>query len=82
MRCDDFDSNNYTDWFLPSKDELDSVHTKLYLTGIAHYEPVSYWSSTNSGGGGDLAYMFGMQNGSSTVQPTTANAAAIPCREF
>jgi hypothetical protein len=40
--CDEFESNGYSDWYLPSKDELDSLYQ--------HREIVSEISLQNNGG--------------------------------
>lgn len=45
--CKDLEYNNYTDWELPTKNELDYIYTNLYLNnigGLSNY----YWSSTEN----------------------------------
>ena len=46
--CADYSINGYSDWYLPSKDEL----LKLYLNRVAigGFSSVQYWSSTQSDG--------------------------------
>jgi hypothetical protein len=66
--CNDLELNGFTDWFLPSKDELLKMYQqKSWIPDIAD-EPVSppYWSSTESQEyQGWLQYFFtGLQNDS------------------
>lgn len=42
--CNDLVLNGYTDWFLPSKDELYQMY--LQRTAIGGFFPVEYWSSS------------------------------------
>jgi hypothetical protein len=42
--CADYNLNGYSDWFLPSKDELNAMYQQK--TVIGNFEPDFYWSST------------------------------------
>jgi hypothetical protein len=46
--CVDYSSNGKTDWFLPSKDELDALFTNITSVGnmVGNTESDFYWSST------------------------------------
>lgn len=44
--CDSFILNGYSDWFLPSKAELDSMYNKLFLNGVGNFSNNAYWSSS------------------------------------
>jgi hypothetical protein len=47
--CDDLDLNGYSDWFLPSLDELELMYTNLKVNNIGGFNSVRYWSSYNDG---------------------------------
>ncbi len=74
--CDTSALNGYTDWFLPSRGELDEVYDQLELIGI---EWDSFWSSSASGS--DNAYYLSyFGNWYSSYKGIGRNVLAI--REF
>ena len=60
--CYDLELNGYTDWYLPSKDELDLVY--LNQTAIGGFNNGLYWSSSQAGP--TTAYFKNFSNGNSS----------------
>jgi hypothetical protein len=70
----DYTLNGYTDWFLPSKDELNLLYQqKDVVGGFAH---AYYWSSTeyNSDYAGVQDFVYGYQLGNYTGIPLRVRA--------
>ena len=44
--CDTLTSGGYTDWFLPSSQELEFMYLNLYLQGLGGFALNNYWSSS------------------------------------
>ena len=59
--CDELILNGYSDWHLPSKEELNSVYVNLKKVGVGGFEDYSYWSSTEYDNG--YAWVQSFDNG-------------------
>ena len=46
--CENLDINGYSDWLLPTKDDLQSMYTNLHRYGIGGFESSPYWSGTEN----------------------------------
>ena len=59
--CDELDFEGYTDWFLPSKDELNLIYINLHSvsTPIGNFQNDFYWSSTEDDAGDAWLQDFG-----------------------
>ncbi len=46
--CSDLVASGYSDWYLPSREELNLMYEKLKLQGLGGFSAVNYWSSTET----------------------------------
>ena len=46
--CDDFVSDGYEDWYLPSIGELELMYNKLYVNDLGDFKAETYWSSSQN----------------------------------
>jgi hypothetical protein len=64
--CDELILNGYSDWHLPTIEELNSVYVNLQKVGVGGFVKDYYWSSTDSNRGSTwiLEFISGRQIGS------------------
>lgn len=72
----------FSDWFLPSQDELAAMYTELYLYGVGGFlDTPHYWSSTELAA--TLARSISYTNGSNNVAGKLgSNYLVRACRSF
>ena len=78
--CDDFSSNGYYDWYLPSFNELSFMFTNLQLNGHSSFNNYYYWSSSEWDN--DEAYMFHFTLGYGGFAAKNNNYDVRPVRSF
>jgi len=76
------DANNcyFSDWFLPSKEELKKMYEVLHVNGIGDFSGEGYWSSSQYNS--NHAYIVGFSNGKVTDAHMDSEFYVRPVREF
>jgi hypothetical protein len=75
--CDNLVVNGFSDWFLPSKDELGLMHDNLYANGLGNFDGYRYWSSSEQNA--SSAWWEAMDSGNKayTSKPNTYFVRAV-----
>ena len=78
-RADDLVIGGYSDWYLPSKDEINLMHKNLHLAGLGGFTAnTNYWSSTENDA--TLAWKMLFTSDSATLPTTTAKSTTFRVR--
>ena len=80
LACSRFALNGYSDWFLPSKDELSRLYATLKLSGIGDLKDSRYWSSSEASFKDAWSQYF--YNGLQVVTGKNALGRVRPIRRF
>ena len=80
-KCFDYESGGYSDWFLPSKDELNLIYTNLHKNGLGGFDKFCvYWSSSE--GGSSVAWYQNFSNGYQSSNYRGSSTYVRPIRVF
>jgi len=80
--CDAYTLNGFSDWFLPSRDELHYVYGNLHMNGLGNFRDDWYWTST-AYGAHTTQVNFWLENFSNGSQDYGTNPHRVrPIRQF
>ena len=75
--CYDLVAGGFTDWYLPSSEELSLMYNNLKLQNLGGFSNASYWSSTESSATGSFLQSFQNGNVSAVLKSATGRVRAI-----
>jgi len=80
--CENLTFQGYSDWYLPSRDELDLMFINLSLNGLGGFNTNSnnfYWSSTESENDeyGETSWRMSFMNGEKTAVSKNGNVGIV-----
>jgi hypothetical protein len=78
--CLESNHKNYSDWYLPTKNELHWMYTNLHKKGIGKFNIAYYWSSTEIDKG--AAWVFAFFDGTECLYPKIGNNQVRAIRAF
>ncbi len=78
--CEEYNNNGFSDWFLPSIEELGAIFNNLKSKGLGGFENSYYWSSTDYDSSKAKYNYF--NDGSVGTEMKSAQAAIRPVRAF
>jgi TolB-like protein len=80
--CDDLEYGGYTDWFLPSRDELDLMYRNLKEKGLGGFVSGNYWSSSETNDGYWYAWIQVFSNGTQSGGDKRNSCSVRAVRQF
>jgi len=80
--CDDLTQGGYSEWFLPSKDELNEMRENLYLNSVGDFAEYYYWSSSESNSYASLAWTQHFTTGGQCTTNKITNLRVRAVRAF
>ena len=75
--CANFSLGGYSDWFLPSKDELNLMYENLKVAGVGGFDDVKYWSSSEYSASGAWYQYFGSGGQLGLNKDSTSRVRAV-----
>jgi len=75
--CRDLTVGGYSDWFLPSKDELNEMYVNLKIYGVGGFTGLDYWSSSEYSAANAWAQYFGNGAQNNYTKFTVTYARAV-----
>ncbi len=78
LECAEFELNGYSDWYLPSKDELNELYKQKNIVG--GFRTIAYWSSSEFNL--TAAWFQNFSNGSQVKAGKKGSYALRPVRYF
>jgi hypothetical protein len=75
--CDELILNGYSDWRLPTKDELNAIYVNLKKLGVGGFADNYYWSSTEHDDGSAWNQLFSSGSQDSRDKVSTVYVRAI-----
>ena len=78
--CDALDYGGYSDWFLPSKDELNLMYTKLKVFGVGSFADRYYLSSSETNAG--YIWLRNFDDGGQNIGPKYYSGRVRAIRAF
>jgi hypothetical protein len=80
--CSDLVAGGKSDWYLPSKDELDAIYTDLKLAGLGGLTSEVYWSSTEASFSDAWAQDLGAGTSTQNTIGQTTSHRFVAVRQF
>lgn len=85
--CHELVLDGYSDWFLPSRDELQLMYQNLRLQGIGNFvtfmsDSSDYWSSSSVWNSSDKAWFINFGSGAQSQKDKSSNCRVRPIRAF
>jgi hypothetical protein len=78
--CQNAEINGYTDWFLPTKEELGLMYENLHAEGKGEFQADKYWSSVDLNS--TFAGVLNFEVGVITMAAKSSTARIRPVRVF
>jgi hypothetical protein len=77
--CYDLVLNTYSDWYLPSKDELNLMYVNLKTQSLGSFDTYYYWSSSESDASytWDQSFVSGYQSNTNVPKSYTKHVRAV-----